>query len=241
MFEAESVQPAPPICEPPSRLATLMEVRAAIDGLGLFFRRSQLRQAPRGDGRPVLLVPGYLADGHSMAPLGRYLKSLGYHIVDWRLGRNHGDVEEDIARLEENVVQANQELKAEPLTLIGWSLGGVLCREVARLQPERVREVITFGTPIVGGPKYTALARRFVRTRRLDLPSLEADIHRRNCLGFRQPVTSIYSKTDGVVGWKASVDSYNPQARNVEVRGSHLGLGVNPQVWTVIAETLAQS
>ena len=74
----------------------------------------------------------------------------------------------------------------------------------------------------------------------MDLKQFEKEVHARNSLGFRQPVTSIYSRTDGVVGWRASIDSYNPQARNVEVSGSHVGLGVNPQVWLEIADTLSR-
>ncbi|MEM9593372.1 MAG: hypothetical protein AAGD06_03885 [Acidobacteriota bacterium] len=229
----------PPECEPPSRLATFLEVRAPLDWLGVAFKLPQLARAPRGDGRPILLVPGYLADGLSMTPLRSFLRALGYRASDWGLGRNRGDVEDDIQRLGARTVEARADFDGAPLTLIGWSLGGVLCREVARLFPDSVREVITFGTPIVGGPKYTAVADRMVREKGLDLPALEEDIHRRNRLGFPQAVTAIFSKSDGVVGWRSCVDCYNPQARNVEVRGSHVGLGINPEVWLTIARTLA--
>ncbi|MEM8931227.1 MAG: hypothetical protein AAGE94_08625 [Acidobacteriota bacterium] len=241
--------PETPNCEAPSRLATLLEARAPLEVLGLAARLRSLAAAPRGDRRPVLLVPGYLADGYSMAPLGTFLKFLGYRVLDWGLGRNRGDVEEDILRLGGQVEKISEALGSEalgsktlvsePLTLIGWSLGGVLCREVARLYEPRVREVITFGTPIVGGPKYTAVAQMMVRLKDIDLPILEQDILRRNRLGLRQPVASIFSKSDGVVGWRSSVDVFNSQARNIEVTGSHLGLGLNAEVWLTIADLLA--
>ncbi|MEO1368654.1 MAG: alpha/beta fold hydrolase, partial [Acidobacteriota bacterium] len=212
-----------------------------LEAFGLLGRWSRLAAAPRGDGRPVVLVPGFMADGYSMAPLGAYLKRLGYRVLDWGLGRNRGYVEEDIVAFGDRVEAAFESSPESPLTLIGWSLGGILCREVARLQPEMVREVITFGTPLVGGPKYTSLGEWIVKRRKIDLPMLEEDILRRNRLGITQPVTSIFSKSDGVVGWTASIDVFNGQARNVEVKGSHFGLGVNPAVWLTIAETLGVS
>ncbi|MEM1181316.1 MAG: alpha/beta fold hydrolase [Acidobacteriota bacterium] len=232
--------PTSPAYSAPSRWATFLEVRASWEALGLLGRLSDLRKAPRGDGRPLMLVPGFWADGYSMVPLRAFLRRLGYRVFDWGLGRNRGEVEEDIVALGGRVDEVFS-VEGEPLTLIGWSLGGVLCREVARLQPDQVREVITFGTPVVGGPKYTALADWIVKRRQIDLPALEADILRRNRLGFKQPVTSVYSKADGIVGWTASLDTFNPQARNIEVKGSHLGFGVNPRVWLLIAETLASS
>ena len=97
-----------------------------------------------------------------------------------------------------------------------------------------MREVITLGTPIIGGPKYTAAAERFARSE-----DLELEVHDRNSIGIKQPVTSIYSRLDGVVGWRASVDVYNEHARNIEVYSSHFGIGANGQVWCLIADTLA--
>ncbi len=131
------------------------------------------------------------------------------------------------------------ELNSQPTTLIGWSLGGVIAREVARLYEPLVCEVITLGTPIIGGPKYTAVGKRFADTSNLDLDTFEHEAHDRNSMGIKQPVTSIYSKLDGVVGWQASVDVYNEQTRNIPVLSSHFGIGVNGRVWRLIADTLA--
>ncbi len=95
------------------------------------------------------------------------------------------------------------------------------------------------GTPLIGGPKYTVVANKYARLMDMDLDQYEKEIHAINSQGIQQPVTVIYSKSDGVVGWRASLDPYNPQARNIEVECSHLGMGVNAQVWRIIADTLA--
>lgn len=228
-----------PVCEPPSRLSTLLEVRAPLDWASLLYRAPQLMAAPKGDGRPVMLIPGYGTDESSMRPLGRYLSYLEYDVYDWAQGRNRGDVEGDILRVGERAKTIHGARDGSAVTLIGWSLGGVAAREAARLFEPYVREVITLGTPIVGGPKYTSAARRFARTAKFDLDEFEKEVHERNSIGIRQPVTSIYSKSDGVVGWRASVDTYNRQARNIEVNSSHFGLGANGKVWELIANLLA--
>jgi len=233
------MQPEMPKCEPPSRLATLLELRAPFDWASLVFRAPQLAGAPKGDGRPVMLIPGYGASESSMRPLGRYLDYLGYDVYDWAQGRNLGDVQQDIRRVGERARAIHDDCGNQPVTLIGWSLGGVSAREAARLFEPYVREVITLGTPIAGGPKYTLVAERFAQQAGIDLDEIEREIHARNSLGIRQPVTSIYSKSDGVVGWRACVDTYNAHARNMEVTNSHFGLGGSGRVWHLIALRLA--
>lgn len=228
-----------PNCEPPSRLATLLELRAPLDWASLLYRAPQLASAPKGDGRPVMLIPGYGTDERSMRPLGRYLDYLGYDVYDWAQGRNRGDVENDIQRVGKRTREIQDALSGAAVTLIGWSLGGVSAREAARLFEPCVREVMTLGTPIIGGPKYTSVGRRFAEMANLDLDEFEKEVHERNSIGIKQPVTSIYSRTDGVVSWRASVDTYNQHARNIEVSSSHFGLGANGKVWYLIATLLA--
>ena len=228
-----------PTASPPSRLATLLEFRAPLDWATILLRAPQLLGAPRGDGRPVMLLPGYGTDEGSMRPLGLYLRFLGYDVYDWGLGQNRGDVDDYVVKVGERASEIQRELGGEALTLIGWSLGGVVARETARLFAGQVREVITLGTPIVGGPKYTVAAERFAKSANLDLDAFEEEVHARNSIGIRQPVTSIYSRLDGVVGWRASVDNYNRQANNIRVYSSHFGIGVNGRVWRLIADILA--
>jgi hypothetical protein len=232
---------SPPQLKRPTLVKILLETRAPFEFASLGLHVKQLRQAPKGDGRAIILVPGYMTDDYSMWPLGRYLSYLGYDVYYPEMGRNRGDVDVDMIRLGERVEAVSAKLSGKNVTILGWSLGGVLAREAARLYPNVVREVITFGTPIVGGPKFTSVGRRYAKVKNIDLEAFELDVHQRNLIGFSQPVTSIYSKSDGVVGWEASIDIYNKHANNIEVFGSHLGLGVNPQVWLVIANTLANS
>lgn len=230
----------PPVASRPSRLATLAELRAPLDWVTLLLRAPQLLRAPHGDGRPVMLLPGYGADESSMRPLGRYLAYLGYDVYDWGLGRNRGHVNQYTQTIGGRVAELHEELDEATVTLIGWSLGGVIARETARLFEPYVREVITLGTPIIGGPKYTAVAERFAGDGKLDLDEFEKEVHARNSIGIKQPITSIYSKLDGVVGWRASIDSYNAHARNIEVYSSHFGIGAHGKVWRLIADTLAR-
>ena len=228
----------PPQFSKPTLFDILCEVRAPFECASIALYVHALSKAPKGNGRAVMLVPGYLADDYSMRPLGIYLRYLGYRVYYTMLGRNMGRVNIDMMRLGDRVESISQDLDGEKITLIGWSLGGVLTREVARLFPNVVQEVLTLGTPIVGGPKFTSVGKRYAKLNNIDLEKFELDVHQRNSIGLTQPVTSIYSKSDGVVGWQASVDIYNPQAINIEVTGSHIGLGVNPKVWLTIGEIL---
>jgi dienelactone hydrolase len=122
---------------------------------------------------------------------------------------------------------------------VGWSLGGNLAREAARERPELVERVVTFGTPAVGGPKYTSVARMY-RQRGLDLDAIEARFAERERVPIRVPVTAIYSRRDGVVAWRACIDRSTPDVEHVEVRGAHLGLGFHPAVYRVVADRLAR-
>jgi predicted esterase YcpF (UPF0227 family) len=228
----------PPQFPKPTLLDILREVRAPFEFASLAFHAHALSNAPKGNAHAVMLVPGYLADDYSMRPLGAYLKYLGYDVYYTELGRNMGKVNTDMMRLGKRVESVSQGLDGKKVTLIGWSLGGVLTREVARLFPDIVQQVLTLGTPIVGGPKFTSVGKRYAKLNNIDLEAFELDVHQRNSIGLTQPVTSIYSKSDGVVGWQASVDIYNQHAVNIEVNGSHMGLGVNPKVWLTIAGIL---
>lgn len=220
----------------PGRFGKVLEARAVLETLALPPSALWLLLQPRGDQRQVMFVPGFLADDISTWPLRRYLQALGYSTSGWSLGRNKGQPEADAHRLVEHLETVRR--TEEPITLVGWSLGGVIAREVARLMPDAVREVITMGTPVEGGPKYTIAADRFASDNNIDLDAFEQHVHRVNSETLTQPLTVIYSKSDGVVGWRAAIDRYNPHARHVRVRGSHLGLGTNPRVWNEIAKTL---
>ncbi|MFC3094911.1 alpha/beta hydrolase [Alteromonas sediminis] len=226
---------------PPRRVHTVMELLAPFEWCASLLTRQKLSGLPRGQKQPVMLAPGYMTDEWSMRPLKRFLTSLNYQAFDWGLGRNRGQVDKYIAHMAEHIRHCQQSYDiVQPFTLIGWSLGGVISREVARLYPDLVQEVITLGSPISGGPKYTALANRYASRETIDLDEFEKEVLSRNRKGISQPVTAIYSKTDGIVGWQAARDIYNTQARNIEVKATHLALGVNTSVWQIIAKILAE-
>ncbi|MGB2426852.1 MAG: esterase/lipase family protein [Alteromonas sp.] len=223
---------------PPTKRLSLREIQAPLDWLQTIVTLPQLLSMPKGDGRPVLLAPGFMTDKWSMRPLKGFLDKLGYDVYDWNLGRNRGDVDEDIVRLGRQTLELSLELD-RPITLIGWSLGGVLCREVARLFPDAVSEVITMGTPVTGGPKYTAPGKRYAAQKNIDMDELEIEIAERNAIGFSQPITVLFSKLDGIVSWQAALDVYNQQARHIEIDGTHLGIGFHRDSWRAIAYILA--
>ena len=223
----------------PNKLLTFLEARALVEGFTLIPATPMLLAQRPGDGRKVMLIPGFMSSDRATWPLRQFLNHLGYDALPWGLGRNNGRPEHDAGRLAEHLAAIR--VGGETITLIGWSLGGVIAREVARREPAMVREVITLGTPVEGGPKYTATAASFARENNIQLESFERHVHEVNQKGIKCPLTIVYSHGDGIVDWRASIDRYNPHARHERVIGSHLGLGVNPLVWRIIARTLSAS
>jgi len=216
-------------------------------------------------GRQIILLPGFASDDRYLKPLRSYLQQLGYSTEGWGLGWNRAGTQYD-AKIEDlgptwdvdishedcgeasvpylcDLATARIRTRAEelgkPVTLIGWSLGGYVAREVARDLPELVDQVITMGAPIVGGPKYTTAA-PFFSKRGMNLDWIEEEIEKREARPITQPITSIYSKTDGVVGWKAAVDLRSPNVENIQVNAAHLGMGFNQKIWKIIVSALEE-
>ena len=169
----------------------------------------------------------------------RFLRARGYQAQGWNLGTNTGKVYELLPRVIERLEQVRAEAKG-PVQLVGWSLGGVLAREAARARPDDVRRIVTMGTPVVGGPKYTAAARYYIQ-RGIDVDAIEADAKERNAVPIGVPISAIFSKNDRVVAWRAQLDD-NPgnDVDHLEVRTTHAGLGFSPKVMTLLANELAR-
>jgi pimeloyl-ACP methyl ester carboxylesterase len=210
------------------------EARGLLELPRLMFRLPELARQPRGSGQPVLILPGYGAGDGSTAILKCYLRLLGYHVRGWGLGRNSGDVPDLMPRVIKRIGSFARRTHQQ-VRLIGWSLGGYLAREAARERPDLVHRVITLGTPVVGGPKYTVVARRFRR----DMAAIEAEIELRNQISLCTPVTAIYSRMDAVVAWEACIDQNDTYVEHVEVLTTHVGLGFSPEVYKIIAQRLA--
>lgn len=230
------VPDAPPPVAPRRDLDALRrELLAAVRVSGLPLAVPALARAPRGDGGRVVLLPGWGAPEATMRPLQAYLRALGHDAVGWGQGVNRGRPEEDrdalLARLDAGA-QGD-----EPVALVGWSLGGVIAREVARERPDRVRAVVTYGSPAVGGPTYTVGASSFgeAECRRAEALVTELDAQR----PIRVPITAIFTRQDGVVDWRAAIDRASPRVRHVEVVSSHMTLGLDPDVWLTVARALA--
>ncbi len=213
----------------------LREFAFPLDALKFAVEAPQLIGAPRGDGRPIMLLPGYYASELSMIPLKGYLGQLGYDVSHWGLGRNMGDVGSYADHLAAQFRAEND----EPVTLIGWSLGGAISRRLAREHPELIREVITMGTPVGGIPRDGVAGQRYSRENGADMDALEATLHQRNLVSITQPLTVIYSDNDGVVPSSIAVDHYNDHARHVKVGSTHIAMGVSANIWRILADTLA--
>ena len=226
---------------PPSRWELIREARIVLERLALGATISNLRRnAPRGNGEPVMVVPGFATDDEWTARLRKFLESIGYGVRGWGLGRNGGRVPRLVPQVIEQTEQAAEESGA-PIRLIGWSLGGYLVREVARERPELVERVITLGAPIVGGPTYTASAPMY-RKRGYDLQEIAASVLEREQRPITVPVSAVYSRSDGVVAWRACIDTFdNPLVVHHEVRSTHLGMVNSPRVFRLVAELLARA
>jgi pimeloyl-ACP methyl ester carboxylesterase len=205
----------------------------------LMWRAPWLARQPRGHGEPVLVLPGYGTGDASTALLRAYLTGLGYRAEGWRLGRNDGDVRALLPRVMSRL-ESLARARRSAVRLIGWSLGGFLAREAARERPDAAALVITLGTPVRGGPKYTAVAPLF-RRRGHDLDAIEAEIDARNRTPLATPVTALYSRGDGVVAWQACIDRHTPGVEHVEVGATHLGLGFSAEVFAHVAQRLARA
>jgi len=184
-----------------------------------------------------MVMPGYSAGDASTFVLRSYLRLLGYSVFGWGLGRNEGDVPELIPRIAERVSSLARRT-GRRVRLVGWSLGGYLAREAARERPGDVERVVTLGSPVIGGPKYTVVGRYYAE-QGYDLDEIEAAVAARNRTPLGVPVTAVYSRVDGVVAWRACIDETNANVEHVEVSTTHLGLGFSAEVYRIVAERLA--
>lgn len=219
--------------------ALLSESRAIFEFNAFLSARLLMRAFPKGDGHPVLFLPGFMASDFSTGPMRRLFKDLGYVTSGWDLGRNVIINEEREADMQA-LLRAYSESHGRKVSIVGWSLGGVFAREIAKAHPECVRQVISLGSPISGHAVHEPVDGAFIAVN--GKPNAE-ERKRRRTLGEAPPVptTSIYSKTDSIVAWRRSVQKeQGTQTENIEVPASHLGLGVNPLVMYAIADRLAQ-
>lgn len=194
------------------------------------------RLAP-GSGAPVMAIPGFSAPEASMAPLCAYLRVLGYDARGWGMGINRGGHPDKLAEVLQPRVAALAKRVGHPVHLVGWSLGGVIARELARQDRTSVASVVTLGSPVIGGPIYTAVASRYDDDEKQRILTRIEETYKAK-IGV--PITVIYSRADGVVSWLACLDHDEPLAHHEEVEATHTGLVLNPDVWMRVARHLAK-
>ncbi|MBY0520310.1 MAG: alpha/beta hydrolase [Sphingomonas sp.] len=228
---------------PPSLLLALTELPRAIAELGSLAPAAPLlATAKRGDGHPVMVLPGFVTSDISTTLLRRFLTQLGYDTHAWELGRNLGPKaigwsgEKLIGRLDQI-----HKTTGKRVSLIGWSLGGVMARQLSRRLPGAVRQVISLGSPFAGTPKATNVWRAYemLTGQKIDDSETREQL-RESATPPPVPSTSIYTREDGVVAWQNCVEPRSAETDNIEVHGSHCGLGVNPAVLYAVADRLSQ-
>ncbi len=217
-----------------------MELRAPWEFGAIIPAWFALQRAPAGDGHPVIVFPGLSASDASTAPLRTYLERLGYEVSGWNQGFNFGP-RAGVMKTVKWQIEQSVATSGRRVSLIGWSLGGIYARELAKEMPDHVRSVITLGTPFAGSHKSTNAWRLYEITsgRDADRESARYDLPAAPPV----PTTSLYSRSDGIVAWQASLQapcSINLKTENIEVLASHIGLGLNPSAWWAVADRLAQ-
>lgn len=225
---------------PPSMSIQFLEQRVLFEVGALAAAAPWLRAVGRGDRHPVLVLPGFMGDDASTVALRSFIRSWGYWAHGWGLGSNVGPTRQVLdgigARLD-----AVHGRHGRPVSLVGWSAGGVFARYLARAHPEQVRQVITLGSPLQmhEGDRSAASVIVDVLQTRFDPDFGGSEEYLLGPLPV--PATSIYSRTDGVVRWQVCLDVADDRHENVEVRGSHVGLGFNPSALYVVGDRLAQA
>ena len=250
------------IPQAPPRGLLLRETRAVVDLALLPLNFIGIRRVTDHEA-PVIVLPGFGAGERAMRPLRLFLQRSGFQAEDWGLGinkagldiphrpedlgptwprqaiepyRREGGVAYLVDRMAERVL-ARAELAGSPVTLVGWSLGGTIAREVARDVPRAVSHVVTLGSPIIGGPKYTAAAARLA-SRGLNLDWIEQQVRQREERPVTVPITALVSPSDAIVDFRAARDHYSKDVEHVEVDVAHLSMGFNRQVSKLIARSL---
>ncbi len=221
----------------PGLLLRVLETRAVAEHYAAVAMRPMWGAAAKGDGHAVLVLPGLAAGDGSTALMRSFLQSRGFSPSGWGQGINLGLRDGVIERAHERLRELWLE-QGRSVSLVGWSLGGLYAREIAKLSPEMVRLVITLGSPFTGHPRETNAWRLYeiASGHRIDWH----DFHLPLRSAPPVPTTSIFSPTDGVVAWRCCVERRRTLAENIVVESSHLGLGAHPAALYAIADRLAQ-
>jgi pimeloyl-ACP methyl ester carboxylesterase len=218
----------------------LTEPGRAVGDYGLYLAaRPLISRLPRGDGHPVLVLPGLLADDISTRTLRAVLRKLGYDAQGWGLGRNIGPTAACVNGTRDLLAHLSDKHQ-RPVSLIGWSLGGIFARDLARQSPESVRQVITLGSPFrLARNSQSRATKVFDRFSHLHVEHRTLPLESES-IPLTVPATSIYSHYDGIVHWQTCLNTPGERCENIAVMASHLGLGHHPASIWAVADRLAQ-
>ena len=232
----------------PHALNSILEPRALLEMALLPASLPLLLQAPRGDGHPVLLLPGFLADEKSLIALKLFLQSKGYEVHTWGLGRNLGFRSKHASALPQKIRYLHH-VAGRKVSLVGWSLGGVFSLYGAESTLECVRSIITLGSPVsvdAAGSQSPPAVKALYRlvSHRMGAAAHTMQPRAKTLREHRRlsiPTSCLYSLGDGVVPpQEATIDGDPAFHENIRVPGSHLGLGFNGIVLAIVADRLAQ-
>ena len=220
---------------------TMLESRAVLEYANWRTMVPFLRRLPSGDGHSVLVLPGFTAADRSTTQLRWLLRELGYRTYGWRLGTNLGPTPDIVQGLHTRIERIRKANGGQPISLVGWSLGGIFARVLARENPEYFRQVITLGSPFrtrIGDR--SAVSGLWDSLAPMHDPAFLQAFANDERPPLHMPTTSIYSRTDGVVNWRLCLEAKGPLSENVEVFGSHSGLGFNSAAGYAVADRLSQ-
>ena len=224
----------------PSKLLFLSEWRAIYDAAGMLPMFAINKYLPRGDDHPVLVFPGFLASSRTTRPLRQFIQNLGYRGHRWKLGYNMGYSMRLHYGMRDRVTELVNRYDSK-ISLVGWSLGGVYARELAREMPDIVRHVVTMGSPFRGHPDSSNIGKIFNLFSETPYDQIPRDFLQHMAEPPPVPTTALYTRGDGVVAWQSTVEvSDRYDVENVHVGGAHMGLGFNPRVLYAIADRIAQ-
>lgn len=223
----------------PSFFWLISEPGRALTELGVAYSLgSLLTHQPKGDGHPVMILPGFMASKSSTTMLRSFVEKLGYEVYDWGLGRNLG--REEYIDLLSATIEEIYSKAGRPVSLVGWSLGGVFARQLAKARPHLTRQVITLGSPFGGitEPNNAAWLYSMISGGK-KIKDINYTLLENLPIPAPVPTTAIYSKEDGIVPWQMCMERQETDIhQNIQVRGSHIGLGVNTGVLEIIADRL---
>lgn len=232
----------------PQRWHSLLEWRALAEIAALPLSWPLLGSAPPGDGHPVLLLPGFMADENTLFAMKLFLRGRGYDVQTWGLGRNVGFQRRHLQALEQKIRFVHHQT-GRKVSLVGWSLGGVFALYGAHQAPECVRQVVTLGSPVSIDPEGSQSAPFVKALYRMVAHPMGPEVHamQPRAKRLRQgvlpplPMSCLYSVSDGVVPpQEATVEAADGPYENIRVAGSHIGMGFNAMILCIVADRLAQ-